>query len=595
MPFRSQLNIYRAAKLHSFTVWTVLLIHGLLLGRIAIVNAPTFDEIAHLPAGLAHWRFGTFDLYRVNPPLMRMIAVVPLLAVNPKTDWTIVNDDPYARPEFPVGRRFMQINGYDSFWYFTMCRWAQIPVSVFGGWICYRWARDLYGKPSSVIALTLWCFCPNVLAWGSTITPDLGAAAFGVAAGYTFWKWLKSPTWAATLIAGGALGLAELSKSTWIGLFFLWPLLWFLWRNRIRPPATPAPPILQLTGILLIALYLLNLGYGFEDSLRPLGQFSFISRSLGGTDAHESPNNRFRDTWLRAAPVPVPANYLKGIDVQKYDFERTKWSYLRGEQKRGGWYHYYVYALLVKTPAGTLVLLGLACFPWATLRVSIRPFFDEIVLLIPAIAIIALVSSQTGINRYLRYVLPALPFLYVFASRVGAAFESAPPPYRILCGVALTSAILSSLSIYPHSMSYFSLVAGGPIGGPSHLLDANIDWGQDLLELKRFADRHPEAHPIRLAYFGYADPRLAGFDDTSVGQEAAMSEERLAPGWYAVSVNHLNGYRHFDSDKPIYTHFQRYTPEYLVGYSIYVYHITSEDLVRSKRLSRSVEQSPAQP
>lgn len=72
--FHRQLRICLTANVHSITVWAALMIHGLLLGWISIVNAPMFDEIAHFPSGLAHWRLGTFDLYRVNPPLMRMIA-----------------------------------------------------------------------------------------------------------------------------------------------------------------------------------------------------------------------------------------------------------------------------------------------------------------------------------------------------------------------------------------------------------------------------------------------------------------------------------------------------------------------------------------
>src|SRR5579871_636072 len=105
----------------STAVWIILAAHGLLLAHIAQINAPVFDEIAHLTAGLSHWHFANFDLYRVNPPLMRMIATVPLLAAGPKTNWMIFDDDPYSRPEFGIGKRFMWANGYKSFWYFTIC------------------------------------------------------------------------------------------------------------------------------------------------------------------------------------------------------------------------------------------------------------------------------------------------------------------------------------------------------------------------------------------------------------------------------------------------------------------------------------------
>lgn len=47
--------------------------------------------------------------------------------------------------------------------------------------------------------------------------------------------------------------------------------------------------------------------------------------------------------------------------------------------------------------------------------------------------------------------------------------------------IAFTASIGSALATYPHTLSYFNELAGGPLNGPAHLLDANVDWGQDLL------------------------------------------------------------------------------------------------------------------
>lgn len=315
----------------------VLTIHALLLARIAVVNAPVYDEAAHLPSGLSHWKFGNFSLYRVNPPLMRLIAAAPLLIGAPEEAWDGYSEAPYARPEFTVGRRFLDANGPDVLWHFILARWMQIGVSLLGAWVCYCWASELFGPSSGLVALVLWCFDPNLLARGVTITPDAGAATFGVASAYTFWRWLKVPSWMNVAIAALALGLAELTKSTWILLFGLLPLLWLVWRVSNRGENIPRPSLGQLATILLGGLYLLNLGYGFEKTLQPLGEFTFISQTLGGPDAHEEPGNRFQGTSLAHLPIPVPANYLMGMDVQKFDFEVGKWSYLCGETKKGGW------------------------------------------------------------------------------------------------------------------------------------------------------------------------------------------------------------------------------------------------------------------
>ncbi len=565
------------SKLPLVAIAVMLGIHAVLLARIAMVNAPVYDEIAHLVSGRSHWLFGEFSLYRVNPPLMRMIAASPLFISTPNENWAPFSRSSYLRPEFTLGRLFITANGPKVLLHFTIARWAQIVVLIFGGWVCYQWACDLFGTASGLTAVALWCFDPNILAWGATITPDAGAATFGVAAGYTFWRWLKSPTWTNASIASLALGLAELTKSTWILLFGLFPLMWLAWILCNRGLDVPKPKLIQLTAILIGGLYLLNIGYGFEKSFQPLGDFEFISHTLGGPEAHERLGNRFRGTWLASVPVPVPANYLSGMDVQKYDFEVGKWSYLCGETKKGGWWYYYLVAMAVKTPLGTIALFAMAIglVAW---RSNFRPSFcDAMVLLLPAIAVLLLVSSQTGFNRYLRYVLPAFPFLFIFISSVGRAFELKKTAIATVAMTCLLASIISSLCVFPHSMSYFNLAAGGPAGGHRYLLDANIDWGQDLWELKRYLDKHPEAEPIHLAYFGFATPEHAGIEAKEVPRllesEVGPNGPELEAGWYAISVNHLYGYKHYDSDEPVYTYFQRFEPVAKAGHSIYIYRI----------------------
>ncbi len=565
----------------------VLIIHAAMLAWIAYRYAPMYDEMAHLPSGISHWMLGRFDLYRVNPPLPRMVAALPVLLADPQVDWAGISNDPYSRSEFSVSTAFSKINGERSPWLFTLGRWACIPFSLWAGWVCYRWAARLFGFGAGLVALVMWCFCPNVLAWGATVMPDVPAAAMGVTAGYCFWRWLREPTWPNAALAGLTLGLVELVKTTWIVLFALWPVLWLLTRLVGRPKdASPkrGPEMRQLAAIMLGAVYIINLGYGFEGSFRPLGDFEFISTAMTGQQHRRAAGNRFRDTILASVPVPLPANYLRGIDVQKYDFEVGKWSYLRGEQKQGGWYYYYVYALAVKTPTGTLCLAILAIvvpFALSRFRGSWR---DEIVLLLPAVAVLVLVSSQTGFNRYFRYVLPALPFLFVSISRVGIALEQGPRLVQSATTVLLASTVLGSVFVYPHSMSFFNLLAGGPQNGHAHLLDANIDWGQDLLYLRKWLDEHPEARPFHLQYFGSFAPALAGIDALPV--PPGTSRDRPSPelqtigpqpGWFAVSINDLAGYRHFNVSREEFAYFRKLRPIASAGYSIYIYHVTLEE------------------
>jgi hypothetical protein len=58
------------------------------------------------------------------PPLVRSLAAIPVLLAGCETDWSEFTETPYARPEFGIGSRFAKINGFRTFWLFTISRFA---------------------------------------------------------------------------------------------------------------------------------------------------------------------------------------------------------------------------------------------------------------------------------------------------------------------------------------------------------------------------------------------------------------------------------------------------------------------------------------
>ncbi len=117
-------------------------------------------------------------------------------------------------------------------------------------------------------------------------------------------------------------------------------------------------------------------------------------------------------------------------------------------------------------------------------------------------------------------------------------------------------------------------MVGGPKNGHAHLgcvpADSNIDWGQDLLYLKRWLDDHPEAKPLHLAFNGSYDASIAGIEYT-------LPPSEPQPGWHALSVNRIR------SRTREYEYFLRFEPVAMAGYSIYIYHITLDEANRVRR------------
>ncbi len=552
----------------------VLILHAGLLAWNGLRYSPTFDEIGHLPAGLSHWEFGRFDLYSVNPPLVRSAAALPVMLAGYDCQWATVPRHGRRRPEFSLGRHFIARNGERSFFLFALARWACIPFSLLGAWVCWRWASELYGPDAGSVALSLWSFSPMVLGFGSLIVPDVGSAALGVAASYAFWCWLQRPVFPRAYSAGLLLGVAFLTKFTLVIFYLLWPLLWFAWLVPIRrqQAGDVARQAGQLAMMSLISVLVINTGYLFDGTMRRLDTYEFVSRGLSGGAAGAPPaaGNRFAGTAVGRIPVPLPADVLHGIDRQWSDFDRTMPSYLRGQWRDGGWYHYYIYGLLVKEPLGTWVLVVLAVFVGVFGSGYTRPWRDEIALLVPALGILLLVSSQTGFNHHLRYVLPVFPFVFIWVSKVARSVAMRERTVAVIAGSALVWAVASSLWYYPHSLSYFNELAGGPKGGHHHLGNSNIDWGQDLLNLRRWLARHPE---VALASLEHSMPF---FDVSLAGIRAPRRPAPRAPepGWHAISVNRIQA-----RDGHL-RYFLRFEPAAAVGYSIYIYHLTVEEANR---------------
>lgn len=579
--------------------WLLLLVQALLLAWHASATSPVESEIPYLPAGISHWKFGRFELYRQNPPLVRLIGAIPAIFIQPKLDWMYYPRDDFARTEPQIGHAFVEANGSQTVWYYFIGRLTCIPLNVFGGWIAWHWATALYGGRCGLLALTLYAFCPNLLGHGALIMPDAPAAAMGLAAGFSFWRWLNEPNWQSALVAGLALGLALLCKSTLLVFVPLWPLIWFATRLRHQTGWTFRKLVREagLIGVLLVtSCYVLNAGYFFKNTLRPLGQFQFRSVLLGGPLSARDDirfGNRFAQTILSHFPVPLPADFVLGLDLQKSDFERYEFrSYLRGEWRKQGWWYYYLYFLLVKLPIGTLVLLLISlviCLCAPELRAK-----NQSVVILSALAILGLISSQSTFSVHGRYALPVLPFLYVFAARAGSTVANRY--YWLTTVPAVVATIGSVLYQCPHSLAYFNELAGGPRNGHFHLLDSNISWGQDLLHVRTWQNRHPEARPLYLINLYGINPDLLEIEcelppflmpqeKDNRGPSLEAGQPHLAPGWYAIDVNYLRGavqspYYHpnprpqFDSqNQKLLQGFLHKQPVALCGYSIYVYHI----------------------
>lgn len=553
--------------------WLGLAVVGLLGVHLALAERSLFsenatvDEVAHLPAGITYWDRHTFRLYHHNPPLVKMVAALPVWLAKPVLEplyqrraWT--QREP---AQLNFSQDFAYANADRYFELFDLARMVMPLFSILGGLVVFAWSTRLYGATAGLLSLSLWCFCPNVLAHGRLVTTDLGSTAIGAGATFLFWLYLRTPTWGRAAVAGVALGLAQLSKFSMLLLYFVWPFLWAIrlalvpspegWKGRIGRGLGHAALVVALS------ILTIDVGYLFEGVGRPLGSFEFASSSLTTTPpgglraapASDNPlfrmhwpfaQNRFRGTILENLPSPLPEHYLLGFDEQKLEadgipirFQRAYellaagdvegarrmaaspdrstggyLVYLNGEVRGTGWWYYYLATIVYKVPEGTLLILAASIILILVARRSPEAWADEIAIgVVPAVILFAM-SFLTDINLGLRYILAVFPYLYIAAGKVVPWIEArtgrARSVARAVVFGCLGLTIASTLAIHPHYLAYFNVASGGPDRNPPRLIDSNLDWGQDLVALREWCREKIPGEPIGLAYFGQINPSI---------------------------------------------------------------------------------------
>jgi dolichyl-phosphate-mannose-protein mannosyltransferase len=489
----------------------------------ALRQSVTVDEFAHVPAGVSYFEDGRFDLYSKNPPLVRALEALPVVASGPS--WkplAFAAGKGNGWAPWAVGLRFFRDEGarYDAL--FHRARFVAIALTLVLAFLLHRHCRATFGERPALLALALFAFCPTVLAHGSLATVDLGAALFAFAAVLAFRALVREPSARRAIVAGLAFAFALLAKFSALVLLPAFALVWAGVRIRDRARPTRREFVAGALAV-VVALVAVNAGYVFSGSLSRLDSLPLESASARAVQAH-APG------WL---PVPLPRDFVIGLDEQQVDVERGEFSnYLRGQWSASGWWWYFLWALAVKWTIPLLFLVGL--------RFVLFPKLDreDALLLVPAAAYLVVCSLGSSLQVGIRYLLPAFPLVFASAGRLAAA------PIARVRGVAAAIVLLavahagSSLLAAPRYLSYFNAIGGGSQRGWRELVDSNLDWGQELFLLRDWLAERGNP-PIKLAYFGHVDPAAYGI-------RFELPESASAPhgGLYAISANYLVGYEY---------------------------------------------------
>lgn len=505
----------------------------------------------HIAAGFSYLATGDFRVEPQNPPLVKELLALPLflgyrLPFNPDPQhWR--NGDGYR-----IGQDLLYKSTLPADRILFLSR---LPNLFLGGVLVALigwWAYCLWGGGAAMLAVALTCLEPNLVAHSSLITTDVGATLFVFLTVYLLWKYLRFPEWWILVAASIATGLALASK---------------------------------FSTILLIPIIVMILGASLLIDPADRALLPITKRQSRSTHRCLEATAVLFVILLFAGSIISFAYFFQGLEPWLFGLQRFMTlaregqpAFFLGEYSYQSWWNYFLVVFLIKTPLGSLILIGASLVFYRTGRSLGRR--EAACLLIPVI-VIFVATSQSKVNIGLRHILPVYPFLFVLASRLATVRFRRRWLAVFLVGAPLLMTAISSLRIAPHQLAYFNELVGGSDQSYRYLSDSNLDWGQDLKGVKAYMEK--ENLPIiYLSYFGTAPPSYYGIRYQYV--PGAWPLEWPPPSdkvpadaarkILAISVSNLQDVA--TPYDPLFRWLWTRQPIAKIGYSIFIYDLTDD-------------------
>jgi hypothetical protein len=351
-------------------------------------------------------------------------------------------------------------------------RFGNLLFLIIGILAVARWTTRLWSREAGVVAAALFAMVPVVLAHAGLATTDLAVAALLPLALDECSRLVEHPGWKRSVTAGLAVAAGVLSKFSFLPYFpvamavILAVALVRDWRSLLRAR-------LALWIAVAIVICVAGVWAGFGFSFEPL---------IAG---------------------------LKEVRLQNTGGHRA---FLFGEVRWIGWWYYFPVALFFKTPIPFLLLAAGGCIFVARRRPEV-----------PLVALTMLgVAMSSHINIGIRHLMPIYAPLAMAAAMAVVELRR----MRIASALLLIWLFADGALAHPDYLPWFN---GFARDAAAILNDSNLDWGQDVLRLVRYARRE------RLPFVSVLLFTSADLDCIGLPPHENVKEVKPIHGWFAIS------------------------------------------------------------
>lgn len=508
--------------------WTTALVALLLAAFAAELlcsvhgQTQTFDESAHLYAGYSYWKRADFGVNPEHPPLVKLVAALPLLPTQIP-----------VQPAPNIWFRAASGAGGNAFLYShdagALLFRARAAASIFAlalGLFVFFAGREMFSPGAGLLALTILILEPVILAHGALVTTDVGLTACMFGAVYFFYRFVRRPSLVRLVVCGLTTGLTLAAKHSGLIVLLLLVVLAGLElflrcggdvnensSGAAVPPLTVLRMAGALTAIAAISFFVLWSFYGFRYAARPsngqlipptavfLQSLDSNTPGIGPGQGVHRPAQALVIGFLEHHRL-LPEAYLYGLTDIVILTQQGRTSFVLGKLYPTGRWFFFPVAFAVKTSLALLVLLILLIWVKDLRRVEYRR--AVLFMAFPALIYFA-VAVNSKLEVGIRHVLPIYPFLIVLAGF--GAWSLAHRSRRWACAVIiiLIFGAVSSLRAFPNYLPYSNELWGGSSHTHEFLSDSDVGWSSGLKTVYQYVAEH---HLTRcwFAYDGPVDP-----------------------------------------------------------------------------------------
>jgi hypothetical protein len=380
-------------------------------------------------------------------------------------------------------------------------------------------------------------------------------------------RWWRDSSTKQTVLLGIVLGLLLLAKFYTPPMFVLAFVLVLVLKPggwRFNPTAwnwQQGFAVFLLAGMVVWAGYFFHVSHVSFDNGQATVTFPNRGQNFG--IPYRGKDFTFAVPFHANFNLLVPAaEYLEGIWLVKEHNKFGHPTFLLGRISRMGWNLYYPIAMVLKWPTIILLLSLFGSFLAIRRKISLPPEW-RVMLLFPALLFVMAIFSSIQIGD--RHILPLYPFLLLIAA---GAWEWAKDKrhWRALLLAAVVLNAADVLRYAPDYLSYFNVFVK-PATSWTLLSDSNVDWGEGLLALRDYQQKHPNEE-LHLAYFGSVDAKIYGIRYTQ------LHESDRATGTVIVSAMDLTG--HSFRDPMCYRWVLQYRRKAILNHTLYVFEVPAD-------------------